>query len=678
MSNVSSNLIASMFKFAGALKESFPTEWEKVETAYTQGDALGRTLAQIPGDSDNNEREKELENFPVQESANNKHISYEGLDRYLLSVLTSDAKKDVIRNRADNGLKNYHNINVLSEMVEAHPLAKFITQKKPLFAEDFISIVASNFADLANLRKLSDEKTISGVLEASQGPSHGDYVWTRDMAAVALGKLKIKQTDFAQTIAIRLLEAYVNPSQRKRIDDLIENGNNGLWETLNANEFIPHTRFKVETIKDGEKIENFKLVDCDEDWGMQQLDAYGYFLQLVTKLAQEDKDFKLGQIEDGLREQFADDPIYKDKKPESTVVALARMLVAINYWEKADAGAWEYPSHKQRASSIAAVIAGLQNLKNLIQTGKSSLYIGDGQAEATEKFVTEVLDKGINEGRKFLVKRIPDQAGAFALELDPNDPATNNLNPAADNEYKIRHKEREKDAALLFALTIADPELIGLTENQEQAILKTVYDLMGEVGFKRFKTDEYMGKNWTTVKSNESDHGEHANNTTDDYKAAEWSFFDPYLSSYFYQKFLKSDGEDLESYLKADRHARRALAQITKTNYKFYRPEYKKGEEVVPAQEIEVPAGEVTEHYWVNDRDLHTGEPDGQGERWMVGENYRLNWTKIAIQEMMHYGSEASKVFKEKYPNKWEQFDIVGLSLSSLGKEKSVSRRAVA
>lgn len=671
---------AQIKQFANVLRKDFPNIWKNVTKAYTQKDVMGRKLAQIDN-TESDKRERAIAGFPTYEEADQRHLSFEGLNRYLLGVLEKmdnrddlDELKAIVRGKhhASSRLPDYHDVNVLGSMVEGHPLVKYIANKRPLLAEDYLSLVRSGFVDLAILRKSDDKKVITGVLDASCGPSHGDYVWTRDMAAVGLGKFDINQPKFALKIAEKLYKAYASPSQRNRINGLL--GNKELWDTANSNAHIPNTKFSVEEIKaeDG-SIKDYELIDCKQPWGMQQLDAYGYFLQLVTKLM-DSGDMNLTKLDDSIKEKYSE--FYNGNgNRESTLVALSRMLVKIEYWNRKDFGAWENAMHTHRASSMAACISGLKSVYNLFEKkgyfadpDSCPIAVNNEFNEGMSKF-KEDLERGIAEGEKVLFsKRIPRHEEATIQDaIETN---------VGGEEYDERtsNTNREKDAALLFTLVLSDPSLIGengIGKEQRESILRTVYSLMGEVGFKRFPEDEYMGMNWTTNKHPATRHGEHADNLQANYKPAEWSFFDPYLATYFYKQFTESEGKDLESFLRADRHARRALAQVTKSNYKFERQKHVSEAHEGDMVEINVPAGEVMEHYWFNDKNLKTGEPlpDGQEGHWMAGENYRLNWTKIAMQQMIYHGSKAAELFKEEYPNGWGQQDIVGLNLSALGRK---------
>jgi hypothetical protein len=86
---------------------------------------------------------------------------------------------------------------------------------------------------------------------------------------------------------------------------------------------------------------------------------------------------------------------------------------------------------------------------------------------------------------------------------------------------------------------------------------------------------------------------------------------------------------------------------------------------------VEIPAGEAMEHYWYSTKSAETGEPLKHGS-WVPGENYRLNWTKIALQQMFYWGSKAGVMFKEQNPNGWHEGDITGLNLAMLGQKSKI------
>lgn len=662
------NSIIGLPQFTKTLRDIDPSTFKRVTETF-RDDGHGHKLAFIPTKS----RPEAIKSFAYKTQAEDRYIEFGGLEKYLASVLQKTQHGDLInifepKERTPTQLPDFHNIKVLSTLVTGHPLAKFVTKQQPLFMEDFVALLRSGFIDLHILRKGDDSRTSFGILEASQGPSHGgDSAWTRDMAAVALGKMDIGQTEFAEKIATKLYEAYAQPSQRARINNLLS-------ANPDHNNY-PHTKFTIESVTRDNKIIDYKLVDYKGGWNMKQLDAYGYLLTLLGKLSCANK-INIKQLDKKAETNHSD--FYKGNT-ESTLVALARMLIKSKYWEASDYGAWEWPEHPQRASSIAACISGLSWVKQYFeQSGaftnpaKIPINVFNDQGYTLEQFKKD-LDEGIQAGQDYLFSnRIPPQnmavAGANAQEMDEGG--------TKHDRETLHHKNRHKDAALLFILALSDPKMIGkygISPEQENSILRTVYELMGDVGFKRFPTDEYMGMDWTLAEAKHKNtyYPEHADNKATNYKPAEWCLFDPYLATHFYKKFFNSGGKDLESYLRADRHARRSLAQITKSNYTIYKQGYSGGGGSIPGGEVTVPAGEAMEHYWYRTKDSHTGDSLEHGS-WVAGENYRLNWTKIALQQMVYWGSKAGLIFKKEYPNGWDKQEITGLNLSMLGQKSKV------
>ncbi len=661
------NSIIGLPQFTKTLRDIDPITFKRVTETF-RNDGHGHKLAFIPTKS----RPEAIKSFAYRTQAEDRYIEFDGLEKYLAGVLQKTQHADLIsilkpKERTPTQLPDFHNIKVLSTLVTGHPLAKFVTKQQPLFMEDFVALLRSGFIDLHILRKGDDSRTSFGILEASQGPSHGeDSAWTRDMAAVALGKMDIGQTEFAEKIATKLYEAYAQPSQRARINNLLS-------ANPDHNNY-PHTKFTIEAETRDNKIIDYKLVDYKGGWNMKQLDAYGYLLTLLGKLSCANR-INIKELDEKTKANNSD--FYKGTT-ESTLVALTRMLIKSKYWETSDYGAWEWPEHPQRASSIAACISGLSWVKQYFEqsgafTNPTNLPINvfNDQGYTLEQFKKD-LNEGIKAGQDYLFSnRIPPQQyalqGANAKELDEE---------LTGFDKQLHHEDRHKDAALLFILALSDPKMIGehgISPEQENSILRTVYDLMGDLGFKRYPTDEYMGMDWTlaAAKHKETYYPEHADNQATNYKPAEWCLFDPYLATHFYKKFFNSGGKDLESYLRADRHARRALAQITKSNYTIYKQGYSGGGGSIPGGEVIVPAGEAMEHYWYRTKDSHTGAPLEHGS-WVAGENYRLNWTKIALQQMVYWGSKAGLIFKKEYPNGWDKQEITGLNLSMLGQKSKV------
>lgn len=718
--------------FARTLFNADPKAYRRVKKFYEVRDdgAQKPKLLSVPNNNEKQRAKWLSEHLPVKKIAEERHLDLAGLDKYLLDIVgSSDSKRLVLEGKDPNnqktGLPDYHQINVLNSFAHGHPLIKFINKPSPLFTEDYVSMIKSGFLDL-HMLKQNSKKVACGVLEASAGESHNDDAWTRDMAAVGLGKVDTGEYKLAKLISKQLYRAYADPYQRHRIDELIKagqdmvkelatenpnmdivNAGNKLWKEGNQRDVVPQVKFHVKKIlyteaevkalqekalADGKTepkvkvgdVRDYQLVPYEKDWGMKQIDAYGYLLNLMMKLTQlpavsadeaAKKDNK-GPLDIKAADE-RNKEIFKQEGQtfDSTLVALSRMLVAIKYWDVDDVGAWEDSPHHARTSSVAAALSGLQMVKEYFDNQSADKLPAVADLEGFRK----ELDIGIREGVKALFDhRIPLHENARnenAKEINLNDKGIQDEN----GQSARNHRDRHKDAALLFTLVLSDPNKIGggLSKEQKNSILRTVYDLMGDVGFARFPNDEYMGQDWVMADSKHpnSQYHEHANNQDENYKPAEWCFFDPYLASYWYKESMNqenSEEERLQAYMRADRHARRSLAQVTKSNYEIQRQAF--GEHYKDDNgKVTVPAGEVMEHYWLSTKDAETNKKR-EHATWMPGENYRLNWTKIALQQMVYNGAKAGKTFKKSYPNHWNQMKVSGLNFSLLGMKKRIEQ----
>lgn len=499
-------------------------------------------------------------------------------------------------------------------LVDQHFLKKTILSKSPLSIKDFEEL---NESDSINL-KFHEEKP--GILVASSGMSHGKGIWTRDAMTVALGSIAIGDYDLATRIVNAFLDAYNHKTQKDRINAFayphthpsLNKNPSRLWKQWGKH--FPQIKFSIGTEH---------LININHSWEHRQFDAHGYFLTALMKL------IKANKIDPGLiKAKPFEEPIF---------MGIARMLINVKFWENTkDAGAWEYPLHAQLSSSIAACVSGLELLKREIEKPHGPGF----HIDQPEKFKTE-LNNALAEARKVLFARI---------EKDSVPELSSDFNHGKSRDDGRLQRNRELDSALVLSLVLSDSEAIGLNRNQEDKILRTIYKLMGEIGFKRFLTDEYMGENWTTKKHDKTKYKEHSYNRDKKFVAAEWCLVDPYLAKFFYQRYIKSGGIDLDSFYRADIHSRRALVQVSGRDMSFHRKAYKGGPgNELKSQLAKIPRGEAMEHYWLSTRDLYSGKKRHNKEQlWQAGENYGLNWTKIALKQMLHFGKQAASVYETK------------------------------
>jgi hypothetical protein len=454
---------------------------------------------------------------------------------------------------------------------QEHPFYKFITKATPLTPSDFEEIVSSKSLNL----KIPMHHT--GAIPASEGSTH-QAAWTRDMAAVGLGWHEIGDYANAALVGECLYRACSSPSQREKIQKYLEPRENtlahtrGLWLPLGrANDWVPHIKFDINDVHD--------LVDLKQDWGMQQLDAFGYKLLLIGKLLEKNKT-SLMEID-------------SKHDNESTVIALSRMLSKLEFWDNLhDSGAWENKFHQGRLSSLAAALSGIVAIKDFLvtyrnQNGNSPLRVNAScdPNYNLDSFINE-MNQAIQKTSKVLKERINPQKPVFEV-------------PSFQDDGEQHHY----DAALAFILVLSDADKIDLNGAQQAAILRSVYSLMGEVGFRRFPFDPYMGMNWTDNPIDEikNPQGEVSNINQKNYRSAEWSMFDPYLAVINYKMFKKSldlqketasPTIDYDAYYRGDMHYRRFLASISPKEFKYTRQTTNGSHEVV------IPKGEVQEAWW--------------------------------------------------------------------------------
>jgi hypothetical protein len=534
---------------------------------------------------------------------------------YIQELQTRRQKADL---KPYNGFKRYRvpipeEITISRRLAkESHPLYEFIAKPKPLSPADFEKILGDGKMNL----KIPMHRT--GAIPASEGLTH-QSAWTRDMAAVGLGWEAIGDLDNASLVAKCLYKACSTPSQREKINRYLEplskEEKRGMWmpSDQDALKWVPHVKFEINDLKE--------LVDNKEPWGMQQLDALGYKLLLIGKL------LDAGVIDlKKIDKEF--DP---EGKSESTLVSLVKMLKNLEFWDNlGDLGAWENLVHKGRLSSVAAALSGIVAIKDFTEKYVNEhdqipfkLNSENNPSYDLKTFIVD-LDEAISKTSEVLKQRISFDRGVHEVQGD-----------------------RPYDTALAFLLVLSDADKIGLNRKQKLAVLRSVYSLMGETGFKRFNYDPYMGMNWNENKISEfNPKGETSDINQKDYRSAEWSMFDPYLATINYKLFEdsielnKSEGTaiDFDSFYRADMHIRRSLAAVTPKDYSYQR-KLANGD----THKVEVPKGEVQEAWFYSKTDSnHPGI-------WLPGENYGLNWTKVAMQQALTTGYIVS--------NKLERFE---------------------
>lgn len=507
----------------------------------------------------------------------------------------------------------------ISKRIGKGPLEKFIFKQELLSPEDY-QILAEILKETLNI------PIHKGITDASNGGTHQSSAWVRDMAAIAQSK-RTTGDIFEEYVAGKMMNAlygaYNSHNERRKMHGLNEPTPQEKWAPPdgNASKTVMSTKFSV-----GEYGE---LTDLDHRWGHQQLDAFGYFLNELTTLAKKGTfDLKAKDVEARAKYDVGENE-------ESSLVGMVRMLKNINYSDNNDLGAWESHWQKGRLSSIAAVVSGLVSVKEYMNNKMDNEIpkIDNPEISLNRKRFEKELDEAINQGKEVIQKRLNEE---ILHEV-----------PRIEGEQAAR----TADAAMLFMLSIADPEKIGISAQQEKKILESVYTLMGKLGFRRFADDNYMSRDWHINNCHpEENHNGEFGKLEKPEDAAEWSMFDPYLATVNFKIFMRSvdklNTPDWAAFARADQHVRRTLVHITPEYFSFDRNQCVYGED--GTHECNTVTNHIEPQQVLEAHFKVTGQ-DGK-EAYMPGENVGLNWTKAAMSQMLSTGAKASRVYKEIAP----------------------------
>ena len=334
---------------------------------------------------------------------------------------------------------------------------------------------------------------------AELGVSGYGRVWVRDNVYVALALLESGRAAAAAAVAKALMTFY-RRHQHRLLALPTDKTPGGL-----ANR--PHVRF------DGESLEEIS----GEGWPHAQNDALGYCLWLCASLA---------------RRQV----ITLDAGEVETLAMLANYLCALPYWNDEDSGHWE-ETRKRSASSIGAVVAGLQEWTALLDKGPPDLIAGMAR--------TALIDTAVGG----------TEAGLNAL---------NDILPSECTQPSPR-QNRRYDAALLCLLYPLD---VVRGEMAEQILGDVRRQLQGEIGIRRYPGDSY----WAPDYDSRLPESDRTRDYSEDIETrnrlleqsgdeAQWCIFDPLISAFHGRRFLATGAPaDLAAQV---HHFNRSIAQIT-------------------------------------------------------------------------------------------------------------------
>jgi phosphorylase kinase alpha/beta subunit len=323
-----------------------------------------------------------------------------------------------------------------------------------------------------------------------------DAVWVRDNVFVAYALYQQGETVEAarcmQTLATWLR------IQQKRFNDCITRR-----QAPADNMQRPHIRF------DGRS-----LMEIDQPWSHAQNDALGYFLWLFCQL-----------IERGDLQASSGD--------WHLLATLVSYFEAIAYWQDAESGHWE-EEVKIEASSIGAVVAGLQALHSLLSKHPQPDYLGN---EIELPWLRELQAAG----ETALEKILPHES----IETDTY---------------------RDADAALLYLIY---PLKVARGGMADLIVRKVTTQLQGAYGIRRYLDDTFWCRDYKALPAEirASDSADRQRWFAEQGRAlqtgeeAQWCLFDPIVSVIYGEKY-RATGQDLY-FQQQCQYFNRALGQIT-------------------------------------------------------------------------------------------------------------------
>jgi phosphorylase kinase alpha/beta subunit len=336
----------------------------------------------------------------------------------------------------------------------------------------------------------------AATIASGDGLASGyESVWVRDNVYIALAHEVGGDLPAARRAISAIASFYTK--HRHRFADIIE-GRADPQDVMRR----PHVRF------DGSR-----LTELPTRWAHAQNDALGYFLWEYCSL--------------GLSAGFPVNP--------QLLGLFVRYFEAIRYWEDADSGHWE-ETRKIGASSIGAVVAGLEACLNLASAGR----IAEGKVGADLSWV-RALEGLVEKGRRALAEILPAEC------VEPG-----------------RLRYRRYDAALLF---LAYPLNVLDATMSKKIVDEVLANLQGDFGIRRYIGDSY----WTADYKEKLPPEARAADVSESQQLrdalsrpgeeAQWCIFDPIVSIIAGRAYLQSEeGADLDRQV---HHLNRSLAQLT-------------------------------------------------------------------------------------------------------------------
>lgn len=412
---------------------------------------------------------------------------------------------------------------------EVHPGPRFIAANylnaPHKLVEDLVGADALNF--------LSYEADLypASALDKMTGEATGmDMAWLRDNAHVIAA---LYDTDFDKAGAIRAGEAVLRVLQNNEpvLDAAINNPQderNRLTVRVNGHTLEPD---------DEPRIQN---------------DSTGYALWITSKL-------------------LLDGAIEPTDANLQIIAKTARYLGAIEYWHEADDSHWE-EDRRIHMSSIGVAIAGLTEAQKLLEAhGADPDAALTPLIEQGRQAMHEIWDLGVTD------KPHPSDFGVAAETGDWPD-TIDAAELVRESLEQFRLRPRPHDAALLFLvepLDIVDPAMAAsIVGDIEEHLIR-------EHGVARYPGDTYWSPHYKVLTQVE-ERTRAAEGRTEErnLKAAgialgqweaQWTLFDPLLSSYYGKQFQQT--ADPRDRVKQLHYLNRSLSQLVPTDGGFRMPE---------------------------------------------------------------------------------------------------------
>lgn len=404
-------------------------------------------------------------------------------------------------------------------------------QPKPHFtAENYLDVPHQLVEDLADVGALSFWSYEKGLYPASDldektGEETGmNMAWLRDNAHVIAA---LYDTGFDTPGAIRAGEAMLQ---------VLKNSETVLDAAISKPQDI---RNRLTVRVDGDTL-------TPDDEPRIQNDSTGYALWITSKLV------LAGAIE-------------PTESSLQVIAKTAKYLGAIEYWHDPDDSHWE-EDRRIHLSSIGVAMTGLIEAQKLLAVHRIDPGIAmTSIIEQGKRAMHDIWSRGYTDHPDHPVEEHDRSSSHWPRELTVNE----ELREALEN---FRMRPRPHDAALLFLvepLNAVDPEMAhSMVQDIEQHLVR-------DHGTARYPGDTYWSPHFDDlVKTEERTQAAEGRTEARNLKAAgialthseaQWTLFDPLLSSYYGKRFTQTnDAADREKQL---RYLNRSLSQLAGTDH---------------------------------------------------------------------------------------------------------------